>query len=87
MNAVDTIDKSNAGCLAHAGCLAPDRCCGATSIGRVNWYLCGGCGCRRCPEGVRGVILADTEDWRAPLCAECCEDVAGNPDWDREAQA
>ncbi len=36
-----------------------------------NGPMCRGCGCHLCG----GIILADTEDWPHPLCAECYEDI------------
>jgi len=74
--------EANAKFPPHPSCLAPERCCGATSLGRVTWYLCAACGCARCPEGSRGIILADSEDWRRPVCPDCFDAVHGNPDWD-----
>lgn len=45
-------------------------------------------GCQRCKRGGwDGVILADTEDWRVPLCVDCFEEVGEDPDWDRKAGA
>lgn len=35
-----------------------------------------------CPCG--GIILADTEDWKTPLCPNCYEEI-GSPDEDPES--
>lgn len=35
----------------------------------------------RCPCG--GTILADTEDWKTPLCNECYIEI-GKPEFDPE---
>lgn len=53
------------------------RCgaCGETSP-NTEWPFAGGC--TRC---VRGIMLADTEDWKRPICFDCFVAVGENPDW------
>ena len=44
--------------------------------------------CQRCKRvGWDAAILADTEEWRAPLCIDCHDEVDGDPDWDMKPGA
>lgn len=67
-------------------CLVPPECptCSADADGFL--VLCERCGCRRCPEGERDAILADTEDWPRPVCIDCCDEVGGDPMWHTREQ-
>jgi hypothetical protein len=45
-------------------------------------------GCQRCKRGGwDGVILADSEDWRVPVCVDCYDEVGGDPEWDAQREA